>query len=224
MRVVTTMIGYLRRSKANRKRPDDPAHGIGAQRAAIRAEADRKGWDIMWAPTDDGKTGANTRRPGLVWALGELAAGRADGLVVSKLDRVSRSVADFAGLLRMATKQGWTVVVLALGIDTSTPNGRLVANILMSVAEWEREMIAERTRDALAEARAQGVRLGRPILVDESTVERVREMRAEGHVLRHIADVLNARGVPTAHGGTAWRPSTLRGVLRRSGGDPLRAA
>lgn len=218
------MIGYVRRSKANRSRPDDRSHGIDAQRAAIREAATREGWDVVWTPeTDDGWTGANTRRPGLTWALAELAAGRADGLVVSKFDRLSRSVLDFARIHETATKQGWRIVVLAVGIDTSTPNGRLLANFLMAVAEWEREIIAERTREALAEARAQGVRLGRPVLVDESTVDFIRAYREAGHKLRAIADALNASGVPTAHGGTAWRPSTLRGVLRRSGGDPQAA-
>lgn len=218
------MIGYVRRSKANKKRLDDPAHGIGAQRAAIRAEAEQRGWELVWADADDGHTGAHTRRPGLAWTLAQLADGNADGLVVAKLTRLSRSVADFAGLLRTADKQGWSIVALDLGIDTSTVNGRLVAKIVMSVAEWEREIIAERTREALAEAREQGVRLGRPVLVTDDTVELVRAYRTAGHPLRYIADCLNLRGIPTVHGGTEWRPSTLRGVLRRSGGDPLALA
>ncbi|MBD0324634.1 MAG: recombinase family protein, partial [Aldersonia sp.] len=63
-----------------------------------------------------------------------------------------------------AKKEKWSVVALDLGIDTSTVNGRLVANIVMSVAEWEREIISQRTVEALAEARDAGVKLGRPIL------------------------------------------------------------
>lgn len=216
------MIGYVRRSKANRKRADDPAHGIGAQRSAIVAEADRKGWSVVWADPDDGHTGAHTRRPGLTAALERLARGEADGLVVAKLNRLSRSVVDFAGLLRLARKQGWSVVALDLGIDTSTLNGRLVANIVMSVAEWEREIIGERTREALAEAKANGVQLGRPVLVTADTTSLVRRLRGDGLTLRAVADTLNADGIPTAHGGTAWRTSTIRGVLRRSGGDPTR--
>jgi DNA invertase Pin-like site-specific DNA recombinase len=216
---MATMIGYMRRSKANRKRPDDPAFGLDAQRAAIRSEADRRGWSVVWADPDDGWTGANTRRPGLTASLSALARGEADGLVVAKLNRLSRSVADFAGLLRTATKQGWSVVALDLGIDTSTVNGRLVANIVMSVAEWEREIIAERTREALAEAKEQGVQLGRPVLVTGDTVDLIRGLREAGHTLRAIAAVLNDQGVPTVHGGSAWRTSTLRGILRRSGGD-----
>lgn len=217
------MIGYVRRSKANKKRPDDPAHGIGAQRSIIRAEAERRDWQIIWAGADDGHTGAHTRRPGLTWALEELANGRADGLVVAKLTRLSRSVADFASLLRLASKQGWAVVALDLGIDTSTVNGRLVANIVMSVAEWEREIIAERTREALAEAKEQGVVLGRPVLVTSTTVELVRHLRETGLTLRGVAAHLNEAAVPTVHGGNRWYTSTIRGVLARSGGDPGRS-
>jgi DNA invertase Pin-like site-specific DNA recombinase len=90
----------------------------------------------------------------------------------------------------------------------------LVAKIVMSVAEWEREIIAERTREALAEARDQGIRLGRPVLVTEDTVKYVRRLRNAGRPLQYIADRLNREGVPTVHSGTAWGPSTLRGVLR----------
>jgi DNA invertase Pin-like site-specific DNA recombinase len=148
-----------------------------------------------------------------------LARGEADGLVVAKLNRLSRSVADFASLLKVARKQGWSVVALDLGIDTSTVNGRLVSNIVMSVAEWERDIIAERTAEALAEARDAGVRIGRPPAVPDHTVTRVRELRASGMTLRAVAERLTADQVPTGHGAPAWRVSSVRGVLHRSGGD-----
>lgn len=214
----------MRRSKANRKRADDPAHGIAAQKSTILGAAGPRGWEVVWAGTDDGHTGAHTRRPGLTWALEQLTAGNADGLVVAKLNRLSRSVADFAHLLRTASKQRWSVVALDLGIDTSTVNGRLVANIVMSVAEWEREIIAERTREALAEAKEAGIRLGRPILVPDHTIAVIRDLRAAGLTLRAVADALTRDDVPTVHGGARWYSSTVRGVLRRSGGDPAIAA
>jgi len=217
--VTRTMVAYRRKSKANRKRPEEAAYGIAAQRTAIEAAARVHDWDLIWAPVDDGKTGANTRREGLVWTLEQLASGQADGLVVAKLNRLSRSVADFAQLLRVAKKQRWSVVALDLGIDTATVNGRLVANIVMSVAEWEREIISQRTAEGLAEAREAGVRLGRPILVPKPVIRTIRRMRGNGHTLRSIADKLTADNVPTAHGGARWHSSTVKGVLRRSGGD-----
>ncbi|MFF4810013.1 recombinase family protein [Micromonospora chersina] len=152
--------------------------------------------------------------------LDQLAAGTADGLVVAKLNRLSRSVADFAHVLRVAKKQRWSVVALDLGIDTSTLNGRLVANIVMSVAEWKREIISQGTSEALAEAKECDVQLGPPILVPKPVIRRIRRLRSNGHTLRAIADQLNADRVPTAHGGDRWHNPTIRGVLGRSGGDP----
>lgn len=111
------------------------------------------------------------------------------------------------------------MVALDLGIDTGTINGRLVANLVMSVAEWERDIIAERTREALVEAREAGVRIGRPPAVPDHTVTRVRGLRASGTTLWAVADQLTADRVPTGHGAPTWRVSSVRGVLMRSGGD-----
>jgi hypothetical protein len=86
-----------------------------------------------------------------------------------------------------------------------------MATIVMSVAEWEREILSERTVEALAEVRDSGKQLGRPILVEDETIKKVRRLRTKGHTLRAIADQLNADGVPTAHGGARCRSSTLRG-------------
>jgi DNA invertase Pin-like site-specific DNA recombinase len=148
-------------------------------------------------------------------ALEELAEGRARGLVVAKLDRLSRSVIDFANLIILAQERGWAIIALDLGIDMSTPHGRLVANILVAFAEWERLMIAQRTRDALAAAKAAGVRLGRPSGVEPETVAAIVELREAGCTLDSIADVFNQQQIPTAQGGQRWRVSTVRGVLTR---------
>lgn len=76
--------------------------------------------------------------------------------MVYKLDRLSRSVIDAGHLLERAQREGWNVVALDFGLDLSTPNGKLVANVLTSVAEWEREMTALRTSEALAERQHRG--------------------------------------------------------------------
>lgn len=208
---MTRMIGYTRRSKANRNRPDDPALGIAAQRTAITTEADRRGWDIAWTDPDDGWSGRNVTRPGLQAALALLAGGEADGLVVAKLNRLSRSMQDFATLLTTAGREGWCVVALDLGIDTTTVNGRLVANLVMAVSEWEREVIGERTAEALAEVRDRGVRLGRPRLAPADVVARIVEAR-DGQQLSYyaIARALTEDGVLSPMGLPTWQASSVR--------------
>jgi DNA invertase Pin-like site-specific DNA recombinase len=148
-------------------------------------------------------------------ALEACRSGSADGIVASRLDRLSRSVIDFAKLLEDAKRRGFNVVALDLGLDLSTPQGELVATVLAGVAQWERRIIGQRTRDALAIKRAEGVRLGRPRSVPPRVVASIRRARIRGDTLTAIANRLNARGEPTAHGGRRWYPATVRGVLLR---------
>jgi len=89
----------------------------------------------------------------------------------------------------------------------------MIANVLASLAQWERRLISERTRAALQVKRAQGVRLGRPEQIDAALRRRIVRMRRKGSGLSAIAAVLNDEGVPTARGGVRWYPSTVRAVL-----------
>lgn len=155
-------IGYLRVST-----DEQAASGAGldAQRRAVEAEAARRGWMINLV-VDGGYSAATLQRPGLAKVLEELDGRRASVLVVSKLDRLSRSVSDFSLLLDQARQRGWSVVCLDLGVDTTTATGELLANIVCSTAQYERRLIGQRTKDALAARRAAGVKLGRPRLLD----------------------------------------------------------
>jgi len=135
-------------------------------------------------------------------------------LVVAKLDRLSRSLVDFAGLMERASREGWALVSLDLGVDTSTPQGEMLANVMASFAQFERRLIAERTKAALAALKARGVRLGRPRVLPDAVVDRIAEMSATGLGLRVIARTLNDDGTPTANGGLCWHPSTVAVVLR----------
>jgi len=157
------------------------------------------------------------RRPGLRRALDACRSGEARGIVVAKVDRLSRSLLDFAGTLEEARKRGFNVVALDLGLDLSTPQGELVANVIASVAQWERRIIGERTREALAARKANGVRIGRPPTLPKEVVSRIRRERSHGRTLAAIADRLNEDRVPTAQGGKRWYPATVRAVLGRSG-------
>src|SRR5436853_2491569 len=100
-----------------------------------------------------------------------------------------------------ARRQGWALIALDLGVDTSTPAGEMMANVLATFAQFERRLIGQRTKDALAVKRAQGVRLGRPPSLPENVRALIRFSRGSGKTLQAIADDLNANGIPTAHGG-----------------------
>lgn len=204
------VIGYARVSTDEQA---DSRGGLDAQRAAIERECKHRGWQLVEMVEDAGFSGRNTKRPGLTRVLEMLRAGDVEGLVVAKLDRLSRSVVDFGGLLKASRDQRWFLTALDYGLDTTTANGKLVAQILMSVAEWEREVIGERTRVALAAKRDQGVRLGRPSTVPATVARRIRRARKDGASLRVIAERLNSDGVPTAQGGAKWHASTVRFVL-----------
>lgn len=189
-------------------------YGIEAQRSAISAEADRRGWQVEWVE-DAGRSGKDINRPGISRALDLLRQGQAEALVVSKLDRLSRSLADFARLLELASKQGWGVVAIDLGIDTTTPTGELVASIMASVSQWERRMIGLRTREGLAEARKAGKQIGSPVLLPVEVEQRILAERAAGLTLAAIADGLNDDSVPLPRGGGVWYPASVRAVLMR---------
>jgi resolvase-like protein len=124
----------------------------------------------------------------LITALGPVIAGlgRGDVLVVAKLDRLSRPVADFAGLVKRSIKEGWRIMVLDLGVDMTTHHGRLVANVRMAVAQWERRAISRRVREGLAQSTKTLGRYrpanggGRQSPADERVLAAVRDGKAEG--------------------------------------------
>ncbi len=116
--------------------------------------------------------------------------------------------------MERARKQGWSLVALDLGVDASTPSGELMANVLATFAQFERRLISQRTREALAIKKAEGVQLGRPRTMPDELRERIRRMHAAGESLAAIARTLTAERVATAQGGVRWYPSTVRAVLR----------
>jgi DNA invertase Pin-like site-specific DNA recombinase len=192
----------------------DSRAGLEAQRAAIERECERRGWQIVDVIEDAGFSAKDLKRPGVRAALELLAQHRADGLVVAKLDRLSRSMIDFTGLMANAQKQGWALVALDCAVDTTTPAGEAMAHVLATFAQFERRLIGQRTREALAVKRQQGVRLGRPQSIPPTLARRIRSMRSRGLTLQAICDRLNSDGVPTPRGGSTWRPTSLRAVIR----------
>ncbi|WP_091934584.1 recombinase family protein [Blastococcus sp. DSM 46786] len=193
--------------------------GLADQRAVIEAAAIQRGWLDVEFVSDEGVSAKNLSRPGIAWALEQLATGEAGVLVVSKLDRLSRSLLDFANLMDTARRQGWELVALDLAIDTSTPSGALMANVMASFAEFERRLIGQRTSAALQAKKVAGARLGRPRALAPAIRERIVAERNAGGTLTGIANRLNADGIPTARGGRAWLPATVAAVLRSAALD-----
>lgn len=207
------VVAYTRVS--TREQAED-GHGLDAQRTQIAAQAVARGWTVVEWKEDAGISGASMKnRAGLADAIALVEAGEADAIMATKIDRLSRSAADFAQLICRAKKRDWVLVVLDIGLDLTTPTGKLVAQIMCAVAEFERDMASERTRDGLAAARSKGIELGRPRDVQRDVVARIRVMRDEGETLTAIAETLTAEGVPTARGGSRWWPATVRSVLGR---------
>jgi DNA invertase Pin-like site-specific DNA recombinase len=110
------IVGYPRVSTAGQA---ENGHSIDSQRGAINREANRRGWEILWV--EDAASGKDLERPGMTYALHLLATGQATGIVASRLDRLSRSVLDFATLLARARAEGWNVVILDLGVHAVRP-------------------------------------------------------------------------------------------------------
>jgi DNA invertase Pin-like site-specific DNA recombinase len=205
-------VGYARVSTEEQA---ESGAGILAQLAVIEGEVERRGWDLIRMDVDNAVSGKRmSNRPGLAEALASLANGHADVLVVAKLDRLSRSMLDFCLLLDQARREGWSLVILDLGIDLTTASGEVMAHVAAAFAQFERRLIGQRTRDALAEKRKAGVRLGRPSVLTADVVAGITAARGAGQTLSAIADSLNADGVSTAHEGACWYPSTVAAVLR----------
>ena len=210
------LVGYIRVSTEEQA---DSGLGLTAQKTAIDAECAARGWTLTAIRQDAGLSGKSiANRPGLVAALEDVESGGVGGIIVAKLDRLSRSLKDFASLMERAQNGGWNLVALDLGVDLSTAAGEFMANVMASAAQWERRIIGQRTREALAAKKAQGVKLGRPPTLPKAVVGRILVARNAGEGWSAIARQLNIEKVPTAHGGVRWHPSTVRTIVLANGG------
>ena len=217
-----TVVAYLRVSTGEQA---ESGAGLAAQRSAIEHEVERRGWRLVETYVEPAASGKSLKgRPQLAAALEAVESGAAAGLVVAKLDRLSRSLLDFAALMERAQRHGWNLIALDLGIDLSTPAGEFLASVMASAAQWERRIISQRTKDALAAKRAQGVRLGRKSSVSHETMLRIAREREDGRTIAAIAEGLTADGILTPGGKSDWQTSTIRGVLKSQDLQQLLAA
>ncbi len=162
---------YARVSTHNGQNPE-------MQLEEVRAYCERREWKIVGEYVDTGISGAKEHRPALDRLLSACRKRLVDAVVVYRYDRFARSLRQLVNALEEFRALGIDFVSLREGVDTSTPNGRLVFGIFATFAEFERELIRDRVRSGVAGARAKGKRLGRPrVALDPS---RVATLRAQG--------------------------------------------
>lgn len=229
--------GYLRVSTA-----DQAVGGLGldAQRAAVEAVAGRLGLALENVYVDAGLSGALPLddRPGLMAAVAALRRG--DVLAVAKRDRIGRDVLNVALAERLVERKGAKVVSAAgEGTDTDGPTGVLMRTVVDAFAQYERALIASRTKAALRAKRSRGERAGNipfgyrvardgrtlvPCPAERAVLDRIADLRAAGHSLRAIANALNESGATTRRG-TPWRHQYVAAVGGgvRLGGSAKRA-
>jgi DNA invertase Pin-like site-specific DNA recombinase len=164
-----------------------------AQVAQLLATCHARGWSETVVFRDDGISGVRDNRPELDSLRHRMLGGEFEAVVVSKMDRLGRSLGMILRFWDDADAAGVRVVVVDQGIDTSTPSGRLQRNMLGALAEFERELILERTQAGIARARALGKKFGAPRTIPESVAREVVTRRARGDSLRQISQQLNVK-------------------------------
>ena len=159
---------------------------------ALRQYAAARGLEIVAECVDNGISGSKDRRPGLDALLADARRRRFDAIACTKLDRLARSVRHLTAMSADLKALGVDLIVVDQAIDTSTPSGKLLFHVLASISEFERELIAERTRAGIAAARRRGSRFGRPKALSDCALDRLRRLHRLGRSQREIAEALNA--------------------------------
>lgn len=221
------VVGYVRVST---ERQADEGASLAAQRRKLAAWCELYSCELVEVLADEGASAKSMAgRPGLEAALRRVRSGDCDGLLVAKLDRLTRSTRDLGELLDDAGRRGWSLMSVGEQLDTSSAVGRLMVGILGTVAQWEREAIGERTSDAMRQMAAEGRYTGGPVPygyrlgaeggrlevdpAEQAALSAIRELRAAGLSLRKVAAALETRGM-LARSGRRWSAGSLLNVLR----------
>jgi len=218
-------VGYVRVSTDQQA---DGGVSLEAQAEKIRAMAVVQGAELLDVIVDAGESAKSLDRPGMQRLLAVVDARKIDTVIIAKLDRITRSVGDLAQLLKRFERRNVALVSVADSLDTHTAAGRLVLNIMVSVSQWEREAIGERTRDAMQHKRSKGERVGtipfgfrlatEGALLEEDPAEQrilgfMRQLKTMGFTTRQIATELNRQGYATRRG-TEWRFQYVAELLK----------
>jgi site-specific DNA recombinase len=223
------VIGYVRVST---DRQAESGLSLEAQELKIRQFAALHDLELVEVVVDAGESASSLKRPGLQRALGMLEGGEAGGLLIAKLDRLTRSVKDLGTLVEGYFSARFSLLSVADSIDTRSAAGRLVLNVLASVAQWEREAIGERTRDAIAAKVARGELLkgaprygygpgGLECEHEQLVLARVQSLRAEGLPVRAVAHQLTAEGLISRRSGQPYGKSQVARMVDYCRRSPL---
>ncbi len=227
-------VGYVRVSTEQQA---TEGVSLEAQQVRIRAHCVSQDIELVDIVIDEGFSAKSLERPGIKRALAMLTGNQANAIVVVKLDRLTRSVKDLGYLCDSYFQEGLPYSLLSVSdsIDTRSASGKLMLNVLMSVAQWEREAISERTQEAMNELKRRGVRMGgapygwqytkepdehgrRNIVMhpgEQRVIQRICTMHREGLSVLDIAKRLTSEGVRPR--GTEWERPTLYRILERAG-------
>lgn len=227
---MTKVVTYIRVSTQKQAE-----HGVSleAQTAKLKQYADLYELDVVGSYVDAGESAKSLERDGLQAALRDLDSGAAEGLLIIKLDRLTRSVVDLGWLLEnyFGKEDGPSLMCVNERFDTRTAAGRLILNIMMSVSQWEREETGQRTSAAMRHKAATGFYTGgkarygwaactggrlTPIVNEQEVILRVRDLVAGGAGYRQIARTFNAEGVPTRRSGGKWYASSIKNIADRA--------
>jgi site-specific DNA recombinase len=207
-------------------------HGLSlqAQRHRLRAFAEAMGFEVVALEADEGVSGkvAPDKRPALSRALASVRAGKADGLLTLKLDRLSRSTRDVLDLVDASGREGWRLLSVSEQLDTATAAGRMVLTVLAALAQMEREQIGERTSFGMRQLVRDGRRRSRfapfgfrhrgaavvEVAEEGRVLERMRALHANGFGAWRIAAALDAEGERNPRTGRQWNYGTVAAILR----------
>lgn len=205
------IVGYVRVSTEEQELE---GYSLDAQSERLTLACEFKGWELVDVVAD-AVTGTEVNvRPSLKRVLRAIAKGDVDGLIVAKLDRLSRSRSDVDLIFDWFVAARATLCVLDIdGLDTSTAMGQAMLGMHAVMAQLFRDTIAENTKTVLQHKRSKGQRVGRPGVHEIPTLERrIRKLREDGWTYQRIADQLNLDGVPTLRGAALWQVSSVRGA------------
>jgi DNA invertase Pin-like site-specific DNA recombinase len=181
------------------------------QLGELREFCKRRGFTVAHEYVDKGISGSRERRPALDKLLADCRKRLVDAVVVYRYDRFARSLRQLVNALEEFRSLGIDFISIHEGVDTSTPNGRLVFGIFASIAEFERELIRDRVRSGMAAAKAKGKRIGRPKVAVDAF--RIASLRRQG---RSWAEITRATGVTKGTAQRALAPACPKALLQPS--------